>query len=111
MKHRVGTDLDTQDDPTAPQFEQSDDEKDDKPSPSASDSDSDSDDEADAVNDEELERKQAAQAAKPSRPPKEDQKIVDQIMESGRLFVRNLPSQPPTTTSRASLKALAPSSR
>ncbi|ETS60854.1 hypothetical protein PaG_04771 [Moesziomyces aphidis] len=91
MKHRVGTDLDTQDDPTAPQFEQSDDEKDDKAVASASDSESDSDDEADAVNDEELERKQAAQRRKAEQAAERDQKIVDQIMESGRLFVRNLP--------------------
>lgn len=91
MKHRVGTDLDTQDDPTAPQFEQSDDEKDDKAAASASDSDSDSDDEADAVNDEELERKQAAQRRKAEQAAARDQKLVDQIMESGRLFVRNLP--------------------
>lgn len=86
MKHKVGTDLDTlEDDPSVPQFEQSDDEKDDK----ADDSDSDSEDEQ--VNDEELERKQAAQRRKAEEAAEKDQKIVDQIMESGRLFIRNLP--------------------
>ncbi|KAI3492188.1 hypothetical protein L1887_43477 [Cichorium endivia] len=62
-----------------------------RPSPLRSDSESDSEDEADAVNDEELERKQAAQRRKAEQAAERDQKIVDQIMESGRLFVRNLP--------------------
>ena len=42
-------------------------------------------------NDEELERKQAEQRRKAQEAAEKDQKIVDQIMESGRLFVRNLP--------------------
>lgn len=91
MKHKVGTDLDKVDDettPAGPQFEQSDDEKDDADN-KADESDSDSEDEE--VNDEELERKQAAQRRKAEAAAAKDQKIVDQIMESGRLFVRNLP--------------------
>ena len=86
MKHKVGTDLDTPEDSSAvPQFEQSDDEKD----GSGDESDSGSEDEQ--VNDEELERKQAEQRRKAQEAAEKDQKIVDQIMESGRLFVRNLP--------------------
>ncbi|SPO25066.1 probable RNA-binding protein [Ustilago trichophora] len=86
MKHKVGTDLDTlEEDSSAPQFEQSDDEKDTK----AQESNSDSEDEE--VNDEELERKQAEQRRKAEEAAEKDQKIVDQIMESGRLFIRNLP--------------------
>ncbi len=89
MKHKVGTDLDTPlDDPAAPQFEQSGDEND-KDEPAAADSDSDSDDEP--VNDAEVERKQAAQRKKAQEAAEKDLKIVDQIMESGRLFIRNLP--------------------
>lgn len=87
MKHKVGTDLDTlnDDSSSAPHFEQSDDEKvDDAEQP-----DSDSDDEE--VNDEELERKQAESRRKAEIAAEKDQKIVDQIMESGRLFIRNLP--------------------
>ncbi|KAJ1020037.1 hypothetical protein NDA16_004317 [Ustilago loliicola] len=89
MKHKVGTDLDTLDDAVAsgPQFEQSDDEKDDNDKGDESDSDSDED----KINDEEFERKQAAQRRKAEEAAAKGQKIVDQIMESGRLFVRNLP--------------------
>ncbi|EST05859.1 RNA recognition motif domain protein [Kalmanozyma brasiliensis GHG001] len=86
MKHKVGTDLDTLHDPAdTPQFEQSDDEKD----AAAEESDPESEDEQ--VNDEELERKQAASRRKAEIAAEKDQKIVDQIMESGRLFIRNLP--------------------
>nr|CDI56454.1 probable RNA-binding protein [Melanopsichium pennsylvanicum 4] len=88
MKHKVGTDLDTFDqDSSAPQFEQSDDEKVDKVD--VSDSDSDSDQEQ--VNDEKFERRQAEQRQKADEAFQKDQKIVDQIMDGGRLFIRNLP--------------------
>ncbi|CDS00031.1 probable RNA-binding protein [Sporisorium scitamineum] len=87
MKHKVGTDLDTLEEESslAPQFEQSDDEKDDD----AADSDADLDDEQ--VHDEEFERKQAELRRKAERAAEEDQKLVDQVMESGRLFIHNLP--------------------
>ncbi|CBQ71105.1 probable RNA-binding protein [Sporisorium reilianum SRZ2] len=88
MKHKVGTDLDTleEESPSVPQFEQSDDEKDDN---DAADSDVDSDDEQ--VHDQEFERKQAELQRKAEKAAEQDQKLVDQIMESGRLFIRNLP--------------------
>lgn len=85
MKHKVGTDLDAgPDSEVGPSFEQSDDEA----SPAAADSSSDSDDEE---VDEDLERRQAAQRKKAAEAAEKDEKLVDQIMESGRLFVRNLP--------------------
>lgn len=90
MKHKVGTDLDTLDATTTaagPQFEQSDDEQDlDQADSTVSDS---SDEEE--IKDEELEQTQAAQRRKAEESAAKEQKIVDQIMESGRLFVRNLP--------------------
>lgn len=89
MKHKVGTDLDTLDEPSsAPQFEQSDDEKDDDDA-AAADSDSDSDD--DQVKDQDFERKQAELQRKAQQAAQKDQQLVDQIMDSGRLFIRNLP--------------------
>lgn len=85
MKHKVGTDLDTLDEEpsSAPQFEQSDDEKNDD------DSDADSDDEQ--LYDPDFERKQAELQRKAEQAAEKDQKLVDQIMDSGRLFIRNLP--------------------
>lgn len=89
MKHKVGTDLDTlQESSSAPQFEQSDDEKDDAEA-AAADSDSDAEDEQ--VKDEDFERKQAQMQRKAQLAAEKDQKLVDQIMDSGRLFIRNLP--------------------
>lgn len=88
MKHKVGTDLDTPlDDPSAPQFEQSDDEKE----ADADAAESDTDDEDEEVKDAEFERKQAALRRKAEEAERKEQEIVDQIMDSGRLFVRNLP--------------------
>ena len=87
MKHKVGTDLDVlPEDPSVPQFEQSDDEKD---NDDAARSVADSEDEQ--VVDEELERKQAELRKKAEKAAQEDEKLVDQIMQSGRLFIRNLP--------------------
>ncbi|GAC98704.1 RNA recognition motif containing protein [Pseudozyma hubeiensis SY62] len=89
MKHKVGTDLDTlPESSSAPQFEQSDDEKDDA-NAAAADSDSDAEDEQ--VKDEAFERKQAQMQRKAQLAAEKDQKLVDQIMDSGRLFIRNLP--------------------
>ncbi|KAJ9478762.1 Multiple RNA-binding domain-containing protein 1 [Pseudozyma hubeiensis] len=89
MKHKVGTDLDTlQESSSAPQFEQSDDEKDDAEA-AAADSDFDAEDEQ--VKDEDFERKQAQMQRNAQLAAEKNQKLIDQIMDSGRLFIRNLP--------------------
>lgn len=88
MKHRVGTDLDTlEQSSSGPQFEQSDNEKDDDDA--AADSDPESEDEP--IHDQGFECKQAEMQRKAQQAAEKDQKLVDQIMESGRLFIRNLP--------------------
>lgn len=79
MKHKVGADMET---PVASgkEFQQSDEEPEE-------DSDSEEEEELDAqfIKRQEAQRRKAAEAAE------KDQEAVDQIMESGRLFVRNLP--------------------
>ncbi|PWZ01528.1 RNA-binding domain-containing protein [Testicularia cyperi] len=90
MKHRVGTDLEGVKD-----FEQSDDEQlpslkhDDHDHRSDSDSDSDSEDET--PQDPQTLKRQEAQRRRAQEAARKDQETVDQIMQSGRLFVRNLP--------------------
>jgi multiple RNA-binding domain-containing protein 1 len=82
MKHKVGVDLDAAIEPIQ-QFEQSDDEELEATGPAAADSESEDEEQVDAQ--QEAQRKKAEEAAL------KDQQIVDQIMKSGRLFVRNLP--------------------
>ncbi|EPQ30657.1 uncharacterized protein PFL1_01558 [Pseudozyma flocculosa PF-1] len=84
MRHRVGVGLEDEADPkdkVEKAFEQSDDE-DDVGEQEASESESE---------DEEVVRKQEQQRKAAEETAQREQKIVDEIMESGRLFIRNLP--------------------
>ncbi|KAN0065554.1 Multiple RNA-binding domain-containing protein 1 [Thecaphora frezii] len=81
MRHRVGAEEET----AAAQekaFEQSDDEEDGANGDDLPDSESE---------DEEVLRKQEEEQRAAEEAARKEQKIVDEIMESGRLFIRNLP--------------------